>query len=1276
MVISAWSVMRAVLKNTIRVVIYIPLLLLVTAALLIGTPFGSRITVMLANAFVPNVSVHYKSGSLNRDIELSDASWFMDGVHVAVTDFKLGWQASCLLNGQLCVSQLQASSVNVAVDTNAFTSDTPKKPTSQPRKDEVVTLPFAISLEHAKLNQVKVRVDDMHFNAKQLILAADWPREGIRVHNLTSQGLLVDIPLSGSGHNQPTSPQDEHTASVEKWAMAHLPRVFNPVPVIVDHAALTDSLLRLGHREDHFAQLDLIGQYLGTLVEIGKLHVKHPLGKADIKGRIDLSGHYPLYVNAKTHLNANNLIKGLKQQNLSLLASGDFSHLALTVRGNGDTRLSLKGNVNLANPEMPYQIFASANKLRWPLTRPQYVGKEVQIISSGSLSHQQLVTSGEFTTPYFPATKLATELKNHISSSGGKLDITHLSLLAKDSALHISGLLDYIFPTQQQPLALDWQGKVQSQKLRPEMVTLPDHTTLPRGHIDASFTTMGHYDAHNWQVGLSQMAIYGQLAGYPLDLSGDLTLDNSWHIKTDSLIAKALGAEFQASGQVNDNWRLQGKLSVPTLSPWLKNAAGKLEADIDISGDQHHPKARFTAKADHLVIDGVQLAKARIIGWMDLLGQNAFELVVHGNKLQLQQYRLTQVELHTNGNRDKQQLILRSQGALGLRTHLNSTYDEKKKQLDLVLDTLDLQSKLGRWKLDKPVIGQWSARKNQGSLSAFCLTNGGNQLCLDNPVALAPQGNAQISFSGNPGHILTPFMPPRVLWNGPAKLLSTLNWAPQQKPSASMVLDFEPGNITVSRTEQPAALIPYRGAHITAQLDAQQFSVDADINAGELAQLNAHVAVNVTPDRQLKGKINIDKVKLDGLLAFLPQLATLKGQIASHLTLGGTLSDPLLSGKVQLNDGAFSASANPTLADKINLELGFAGKQAHIHGNWHMGAGEGQLKGDLNWQDDNPRGNVSLKGQSLAVIFPPLAIVQVSPDLHIRFSPKGTNISGNINIPAGQIKIVQMAAGGVPVSSDLVYKDSISAAAIKQKPYPISMDLNIQVANKVSIEGMGLTANLGGTLTLQQQPLRPPMLFGEIQVFNGSYRFLGQKLDINTGELQFVGPPAMPNLNIEAVRHVKEDSGEVSAGIRITGTPRKPSVTLFSNPAMEQAEILSYIIKGSGFNNKEQNDALMMSAALSLSAQLGKGAIGNLGDTATNLMEKVGISNIQLDANDDGRVAISGYLGKRLMVKYGIGVFNPGYELTVRYYLMSRLYLETVSGSLEQSLDIYYSFDL
>ena len=223
---------------------------------------------------------------------------------------------------------------------------------------------------------------------------------------------------------------------------------------------------------------------------------------------------------------------------------------------------------------------------------------------------------------------------------------------------------------------------------------------------------------------------------------------------------------------------------------------------------------------------------------------------------------------------------------------------------------------------------------------------------------------------------------------------------------------------------------------------------------------------------------------------------------------------------------------------------------------------------------------------------------------------------------------------------------------------------------------MGLRGKLAGTLDLMKEALNPPLVYGDIRVVDGTYKFLGQTLVIKTGEVQFIGPLSVPNLNIEAIREIKD--GDVVAGVKITGTPHKPIVTLFSSPEKEQAEILSYIIKGTGFrsDDAEENSSFMMGAALALGNQLDGGAINNLGNSATDLIEKIGFTNVQLDANDDGRVAISGFIGEDLMVKYGVGVFNPGYEITVRYYLLSQLYLESVSGTVEQSLDIYYNFDI
>ncbi len=57
------------------------------------------------------------------------------------------------------------------------------------------------------------------------------------------------------------------------------------------------------------------------------------------------------------------------------------------------------------------------------------------------------------------------------------------------------------------------------------------------------------------------------------------------------------------------------------------------------------------------------------------------------------------------------------------------------------------------------------------------------------------------------------------------------------------------------------------------------------------------------------------------------------------------------------------------------------------------------------------------------------------------------------------------------------------------------------------------------------------------------------------------------------------------------------------------------------------------------------------------------------------QATVSGYVGNRVYLKYGIGVYEPINELTVRMYMFNHFWLEIVSG-IEKSTDIYYSFDL
>ena len=128
---------------------------------------------------------------------------------------------------------------------------------------------------------------------------------------------------------------------------------------------------------------------------------------------------------------------------------------------------------------------------------------------------------------------------------------------------------------------------------------------------------------------------------------------------------------------------------------------------------------------------------------------------------------------------------------------------------------------------------------------------------------------------------------------------------------------------------------------------------------------------------------------------------------------------------------------------------------------------------------------------------------------------------------------------------------------------------------------------------------------------------------------------------------------------------------LFSSPGMEDQEILSYITRGKGLNASDGGGSLWASAALGVGVSTTGGVFSSIG-------EELGFNQVSLDTEgegDDTLVTISGYIGERLYLKYGVGVFETINELTLRYYLMRRLWVETVSAT-ENSLDLYYSFTI
>jgi translocation and assembly module TamB len=113
------------------------------------------------------------------------------------------------------------------------------------------------------------------------------------------------------------------------------------------------------------------------------------------------------------------------------------------------------------------------------------------------------------------------------------------------------------------------------------------------------------------------------------------------------------------------------------------------------------------------------------------------------------------------------------------------------------------------------------------------------------------------------------------------------------------------------------------------------------------------------------------------------------------------------------------------------------------------------------------------------------------------------------------------------------------------------------------------------------------------------------------------------------------------------------------------------LVRGRGLDAGAGSDGTAMALTLA-------GGVVNQSTLVSELNRVPGISNLEFGATEsDGDTAatMSGYIGERIYLSYGVGLYEPISVLTARLYLRSRLWFEVVS-TLENSVDIYYSFDI
>lgn len=199
---------------------------------------------------------------------------------------------------------------------------------------------------------------------------------------------------------------------------------------------------------------------------------------------------------------------------------------------------------------------------------------------------------------------------------------------------------------------------------------------------------------------------------------------------------------------------------------------------------------------------------------------------------------------------------------------------------------------------------------------------------------------------------------------------------------------------------------------------------------------------------------------------------------------------------------------------------------------------------------------------------------------------------------------------------------------------------------------------------------QPTQLFGEITIPEGEYSDYGQDLRVERGSLVFQGPAENPELDLRAVRTVREYN--VTVGLEIRGTPDNLSSRVISDPPMDETEAMSYLLTGRPLSGASQSDGNMIAAAAAAYG-LEQGAV-----ITERIGRELGLDEVELDTEgglDESALTLGLYLSPRLLLRYSIGLFDNTSKVLLRYELTRNLSVETASGTTEQSVDLIYRFE-
>jgi translocation and assembly module TamB len=725
-------------------------------------------------------------------------------------------------------------------------------------------------------------------------------------------------------------------------------------------------------------------------------------------------------------------------------------------------------------------------------------------------------------------------------------------------------------------------------------------------------------------------------------------------------------------------------LAVASLNDWVPDTSGSLTGDFRIRGRWPELTIAGAAEGRALGFAENRIRRLRLDANVSSPLDPDGKLDARATGVEAAGLTFASIDVRASGNQKQHRVAVTAKGeqldgAVEVRGGLGEgdALSWRGEVASLTVDTPDLAPLRLQAAMPVTYVG------GDLTISHACLVQEGASLCAEADIQQSGAMRAAYSFERVPlglANALAPAALPGQLrgelagqgdlrretdgrWFGQARLASA---------SAEMVPSVEGEDATVLGQK---SLLIYRDLQLQASLEGTKADVTMNAGLQNDGSLRATlVATGLTAAAPaLDGRIDAHLPTLAPFGAFVPTVANLDGAVDAVVYVKGTAAAPEITGNVD---------AQRLQADLGNLGIelrdGRLRGEARAGGGFTLAASVASGKGHLELAGTlSARGDIDarVRGQNFQAADIPAANVLITPDLTLTGDPKGYLLGGEVTIPRADINIERMPQSKAPNASPdvvVVRNGKVVESTAQEEALPLSANVKVKLGDKIAVTGFGLEATVTGELDVRETPGVPTSCSGQLLV-SGTFKKYGQDLTVKDGRLLYAGTPLdNPRLDLVAMREIDDD---LKTGIRIAGSAQRPVITVISDPNVGEADALSYLVTGRSLNDVGSASGSSQDALASATQSLqGAGA----GLVAKRIGQRLGLDEASVEENEmigGSALTVGEYLSPRLYLSYGVGLFQPGEVIGLRYKLTDDVGVRVQRGSEETRAGVEYRIE-